>query len=107
VETKASGKQIVQDLSMISNWIEINPKGDKIARARAIAPTIENRWLYVMENAEWWHEWIGEIIAFPFASNDDQVDALSQAVWWILQHWEVEDELNSQDYESVSFRYIS
>ena len=58
------------------------PQGSKEARARALSPLVEvkNVWLPAPAIASWVGALIEECAGLPTATNDDQVDALSQAL---------------------------
>ncbi len=90
VEDKANGSALISDLcATIPGMIPVQPVGDKVVRANAVAPTIEagDVWLpdpSICEKDEtdrpWIETYIEECAAFPEASTDDQVDATSQAL---------------------------
>lgn len=57
------------------------PKGDKRVRARAqITPKAEAGDVHVREDAAYLDPLLDELAAFPNGTNDDQVDAMSQAL---------------------------
>ncbi|MDE8264146.1 phage terminase large subunit, partial [Erysipelothrix rhusiopathiae] len=62
--------------------VDINPKESKIARANAITPFMEagNVWFPHPDEQPWVNDLIAELLAFPNGANDDQVDALTQAL---------------------------
>ena len=94
VEDKANGPAICSQLGReIPGMIAVNPQGDKVARARSVAPQIEagNVLLPGAANARhtdcdpsrtplWVRGLVDECASFPNAAHDDQVDALSQAL---------------------------
>ena len=94
VEDKANGPAIISTLGReIPSMVGVSPQGDKIARARAVAPQIEagNVHLPGAPNAKhtdcdpsrtslWVRTLVDECASFPNAAYDDQVDALSQAL---------------------------
>ena len=94
VEDKANGPAIISQLGReITGMIPVNPQGDKIARARSVAPQLEagNVHLPGAPNARhtdydpsrtplWVRALVDECASFPNAAHDDQVDALSQAL---------------------------
>ena len=72
-----------------SSWSKVNPaikgikpKGSKEARVLAVVPLIEagNVILPHPREAGWVGDFIEECLVFPFGNNDDQVDAMSQAL---------------------------
>ena len=83
VEDKANGPAVIQTLKkQIAGLIPVSPKGDKVARAKAISPTVEsgNVFLPHPQIAPWVLEFIQEAITFPNSPNNDQVDAMTQAL---------------------------
>ena len=83
IENKANGPAIVAALRHeISGLIEVNPIGGKLARASAVSPQIEagNVYLPDPEIKPWVYDFIEECASFPHGANDDQVDAMSQAL---------------------------
>lgn len=83
VEDKANGPAIVASLRHeISGLIEVTPKGGKLARASAVAAQIEAGNVYLPDPAlnPWVYDFIEECASFPHGSQDDQVDAMSQAL---------------------------
>lgn len=61
--------------------IPVTVKGDKRVRVRAISPLIEAGNVHLAPaSAGWVLELVNEAAAFPNASHDDQVDAMSQAL---------------------------
>lgn len=83
VEKKANGAAVIDSLKdEISGIVDINPTESKIARANAITPFMEagNVWFPHPDEQPWVNELITELLAFPNGANDDQVDALTQAL---------------------------
>jgi len=83
VEDTANGPAVIQELRHeISGLISVTPEGGKVARAHAVSPQIESGNVYLPHPALWsWVEdFIEEASAFPNGRNDDQVDAMSQAL---------------------------
>jgi predicted phage terminase large subunit-like protein len=88
VEDKANGSAVVQTLVReIPGIIPVNPEGGKLARARAISPFVEagNVYLPHPEYAPWVLDFIEECVQFPNGANDDQVDAMTQAILRLSQ----------------------
>lgn len=81
VEDKANGSAIIAMLHReIGGMIPINPEGGKVARVNAVSPHIESGNVYLPRNAEFTHDFVEECASFPKGKNDDQVDAMSQAL---------------------------
>lgn len=87
VENKADGKAIIATLEKeIPGLIPVEPQGDKQVRARATTPYWHagNIWIPDEKIRPWVPEFVDELTMFPGASHDDQVDAMSLAVWWFF-----------------------
>ena len=83
VEDKANGPAVIQELKHeVAGLIEVNPEGGKIARAHAVSPQVESRNIYLPHPSvtPWVEAFIEEAAAFPNGRNDDQVDAMTQAL---------------------------
>ncbi|WP_435744929.1 phage terminase large subunit [Nocardioides sp. SYSU DS0663] len=83
VEDKANGPAVIASLrNRVGGIVPEEPQGSKEARARAVSPLVEakNVWLPAPAIAPWVGALIEECAGFPTATNDDQVDALSQGL---------------------------
>ena len=83
IEDKANGPAVIDTLrGEVPGLIPIEPDGSKLARAHAVTSYWEARniWLPHPEIAPWVKLLINELTGFPAAANDDQVDALTQAL---------------------------
>lgn len=82
VEDAASGQSIIQTLS--NNFktpiIPIKPKFDKITRFARHSVLFESGRIFINCHADWKIDFETELLAFPKASHDDQIDSLSQAL---------------------------
>ncbi|MCU1305228.1 MAG: putative phage-related terminase [Candidatus Sulfotelmatobacter sp.] len=79
VEDKANGSAIIKRLKRtIPGVIQVNPEGGKVSRVQAMAPEWQAGDWYVLRNAAWTEPLLTQLLMFPSAKNDDQVDALSQ-----------------------------
>lgn len=86
IEDKANGPAVEQVLrDRVTGMIMVEPKdigGSKVARANAIAPMAEAGNIVLPDVAV--HPWaegvLEELVTFPFARHDDDVDACTQAV---------------------------
>ena len=58
------------------------PKGDKATRMKAETPAIYAGRVLLPKDAPWLAEFKREILKFPMHKYDDQVDSLSQALYW-------------------------
>lgn len=87
VEDKANGSAVMDYLRRtVPGLIPIEPSGSKTARAAAVSPLVEagNVWLPAPEIYPWIGDLIEEASGFPNASHDDQVDAMSQALYRLV-----------------------
>lgn len=90
VEDKANGPAVIDALKgVISGLIAVEPDGSKLARAHAVTHVWEagNVWLPhpdiagpMFKGTGGIKDLVGELTAFPASANDDQVDALTQAL---------------------------
>lgn len=83
VEDAANGPGVIAALrGEIVGLKAVKVKGTKVARAAACTPTIEagNVWLPAETLCSWVSEFLFECSRFPMGTNDDQVDAMSQAL---------------------------
>jgi len=81
VEDKANGSAIIQTLQKeFSGVIPINPEGGKISRANAVSPSIESGNVFLPLGKEWVFDYLKELVSFPNAEHDDEVDCTTQAL---------------------------
>lgn len=83
VEAKANGPAVVDMLkSEISGFRLLEPEGGKESRANAVEPMWEsgNVWLPHPDEQPWVAEFGEEVLGFPAAANDDQVDTMTQSL---------------------------
>lgn len=83
VEDKANGPAVIQTLqTKVAGLIAVTPEGGKVARAHAVAPTVEagNVFLPHPAVAPWVWDFLEECAAFPNGAYDDQVDQMTQAL---------------------------
>jgi predicted phage terminase large subunit-like protein len=79
IEEKANGAAIINELKdEFSGLVAVNPRGSKLARAMAIQGIVEAGNVHLPRNADWLEEFLNETASFPWAKNDDQVDAMTQ-----------------------------
>lgn len=82
IEDKASGQQLIQDLTRDTfyNIIAIDPtgQGDKIVRMSNESPAIEAGNCWLPEKAPWLFDYETELEQFPRSLHKDQVDMTSQ-----------------------------
>lgn len=83
IEDTANGPAVISTLrSQIPGIIPVRPMGSKVARVSAASPQIEAGNVYIPHPsiASWVEGFVEECAAFPNGVNDDQVDAMSQAL---------------------------
>ena len=105
IEKKASGQSLIQDMRRAGLPVmEYNPDRDKVSRAYAASPIMEAGRLWIPRGKKWSDDLLEELIRFPNAAHDDQVDALTMAVHYMKESWhlthpddpEFEDEPRSE-----------
>jgi predicted phage terminase large subunit-like protein len=83
VEDKANGSAILDKFQKkFRRMIAIEPKGDKVERAEAVAPLFMAGDIYLPHPsiAPWIEDYINEMKIFPNGKHDDQVDSTTQAL---------------------------
>lgn len=84
IEDQGSGIQLIQDLKG-EPYIyprPIRPDTDKITRLSNQTAKIEMGQVWLPRNAPWLDTFLNELLAFPNARHDDQVDSFSQFLNW-------------------------
>ena len=88
VEKKASGQSLIQDMRRGGLPVmEYNPDRDKVSRVYAASPIIEAGRMWIPNNKKWSDELIEELLRFPNAAHDDQVDAMTMAIHYMKESW--------------------
>ena len=82
VEDASSGQSLTQDLKHDGFYLvtPIKPKGDKVMRLSAVTAAIEAGQVFIPAQAPWLEDYLHELMMFPAAKFDDQVDSTSQAL---------------------------
>ncbi|MDL2315498.1 phage terminase large subunit [Desulfovibrio sp. OttesenSCG-928-A18] len=83
VEDAANGPAVIDSLRhVVPGIIPITPDGSKSARAHAVTPLFESGNVYIPhpQVASWVPDFEAELLQFPAAAHDDQVDAATQAI---------------------------
>ncbi|KOR93962.1 phage terminase large subunit [Geobacillus stearothermophilus] len=86
IEDRANGTAIINALRhQISGMLPVVPNGTKVERLNAVSPQFEAGNVYIPHPsiAPWVHDYVEELVAFPNAPSDDQVDATSQALRYL------------------------
>jgi len=84
VEAVGSGAALFQDLSRVLGQyvIACHPRGNKAHRFEAVTLLMEKGHVWIPSSAPWLGTLIRELQAFPQGKNDDQVDSISQMLFY-------------------------
>jgi predicted phage terminase large subunit-like protein len=90
IENAGAGMNLLQDLWSdmprgMTRPIGIKPEGSKIDRMAAQSAKIEARHVLLPEDAPWLADFLNELLSFPRGRHDDQVDSVSQFLYWFQQ----------------------
>lgn len=91
IEDKANGTGVVATLTLeVPGLVAVDPQGGKFSRASATSGLFEAGNVYLPDPAMPGFEWVAslylpELLSFPRAKHDDQVDATTQALLYLLQ----------------------
>lgn len=83
IEDKANGPAVIQTLrGEVGGIRPIQPLGSKEARAHAVTPLFEAGWVYIPDPVKetWVVDYMDQLVAFPNAMHDDEVDQTTQAL---------------------------
>src|SRR5262249_10991449 len=85
IEDKASGTQLIQELSGegMHGVKRYKSNLNKVMRMQSVTSTIENGCVYLPEAAHWLADYRHELSVFPNGKYDDQADSTSQALNWV------------------------
>ena len=112
VEKKASGQSLIQDMRRAGlPVLEYLPDRDKVSRVYASTPIMESGRLYIPRGKEWAGDLHDEALAFPNGAHDDQVDAMTMAIQYMRDSWNVthpedpdwEDDVNPRRIKRVGY----
>jgi predicted phage terminase large subunit-like protein len=88
VEKKASGQSLIQDMRKSGlPVLEYTPDKDKVSRVYSASPMFESRRVWLPKDRSWSNDLFEELIGFPYAQHDDQVDACIMAVHYVKESW--------------------
>ena len=101
VEAAANGEAVIDELNReVKGLIPVQPKGGKLARAAAVEPWVEAGQVYlprtttaaglVRPEYAWAIDFEDNCAAFPKGAHDDDVDAFSQALVWLMERPSIE-----------------
>lgn len=87
IEARASGISLSQHLGGTSGYpiIERRPDKDKLVRFDKILPLFEAGKVSFPDDAPWLADLLKELLGFPSAKHDDQVDSVSQYLGWAVE----------------------
>jgi predicted phage terminase large subunit-like protein len=99
IEETELGRALAQDLHRTRHLraLTLRPDRDKLARLLAQAARYEAGQVHVPENAPWLATYLNELLGFPNAHHDDQVDSTSQALDWLTARTPVDRPIVRQD----------
>lgn len=84
IEDKANGPAVIDMLHhIIGGIVPVEPEGSKEARAEAVTPIVESGNVYLPHPMlyDWVNDVIDQCAKFPKVTHDDDVDAMSQALY--------------------------
>lgn len=85
IEDKANGSAVIESLQAeYDSIIPINPEGGKASRLHAVSRPIRQGRVYLPRGALFTKAYINEFTSFPNGKHDDQVDATSQVLQYML-----------------------
>jgi len=88
IEKKASGQSLIQDMRRAGLPIlEYLPDRDKVSRVYAATPMMEAGKVWIPSNKKWSEDLLEEMLRFPNAAHDDQVDAMTMAIHYMKESW--------------------
>lgn len=86
VEDAASGQNIIQMLRGKGIVIKAHkPVGDKFTRLSGVSGIVESGFVHLPAEAPWLEDFLLELTRFPGTAHDDQVDAFSQALHYLVE----------------------
>ena len=105
IEDKASGTQLLQDLKR-EGFTLVKPystPADKTMRLVGVSGIFESGCVYLPDQAPWLDAYKHELLTFPAAAHDDQVDSTTGALDWyrsrpryeygLIKYFELQDKL--------------
>lgn len=90
IEDAALGTALIQSLLKYAkfNVVSIQPKDDKIIRARIASAAFEAGKVMIPTDAPWKADYLSEMLGFPNTKYDDQVDSTTQYLLWRNNRYE-------------------
>ena len=88
IEKKASGQSLIQDMRRAGiPVLKYLPDRDKVSRVYASTPMMESGRVWFPKNKKWSEDLLEEMLRFPNAAHDDQVDAMTMAIHYMKESW--------------------
>ena len=86
IEDKASGTSLIQTAKRngLQGVIARKPSSDKASRMQGQTPKLEAGSLFLPRSSPWRVDFLEEYLSFPRGRHDDQIDALSQFLEWLV-----------------------
>ena len=102
IEDKASGQSLIQEMRLKTRLpiIALQPHGDKVTRAIHSTRYFEAGKVFLPKEAKWLADYESELLQFPKAKHDDQVDATSMMLGWFKEDY-FEQLRNFDQYENM------
>ena len=99
IEASPGGWPLIQELQQIPSLrlavYPIQPIGDKVTRLYTHTSMLENGCVFLDKNAVWLADFLHELSHFPKSKYDDQVDSVSQFLYYVrssmARHWLPQD----------------
>lgn len=85
IEDAGTGTALIADLQASTRLpvVPVTPRQSKVTRAQAVSPLLESGRVWIPEGVPWGAGLLDECAAFPLGANDDQVDAMTQALAYL------------------------
>lgn len=101
IEKKASGQSLIQEMRKIGlPIVDYTPERDKMFRLHASTPYFQSGRVWIPEDKQWAQEVVEEVITFPSSPHDDLTDTVSQAVLWLKDTFNLDND--STQYKVMS-----
>ena len=107
VISKAIGPYLNEAMLKRGEFISVamlKPAGDKLTRARSIQARMRSGACRFDKDAPWYQVFEDELLQFPRAKNDDQVDAWAYVGLMLDQMWEAPTDAEVDAEEYAEFR---
>jgi predicted phage terminase large subunit-like protein len=93
IEDRASGQSLIQELRRRNlPVLEYLPDKDKLFRLHACTPFFKAGRVWIPADKRWAEELVEEVIAFPSVPHDDLTDTLSQAILWLRDSYNIDND---------------